>query len=189
MCKTESASQEPGSFIFLSHHPQHLGFQTGADALMIKTLLKFQLPCLQITHLTKGKRDSPPPPTPMSFYQEKSFPRSSKANFIFVSLATAMSHNHAEPVTCKRKIIVIPGAGNHSRSWDRTTFFENMSYQFLNRSQFLISRNKELMAIEQGICSICHTFQCASSIYHGTNLLSVYVIVYFTRVRTDLSIY
>ena len=74
-----------------------------------------------------------------------------------------------------------------SRSWDGTTFSENMGYQFLNRSQLLISRNKELMAIEQGFCSIWHTSQCAS--IDGASLLSVYVTVYFTRIRAGLSIY
>lgn len=163
MCRTESASQEPGSFIFLSHRPQQWDFQTGADALMIKTLLKFQLPCLQTAHLVKGKRDSPLT-HPNIFLSRKLLPQVLKSKFYIclISHSYVTSPWLSQSLT-KEKTLLFQVLGIVlSRSWERTTFSENMSYQFLNRSQLIISRNKELMAIEQGICSICHTFQCAS---------------------------
>ena len=112
--------------------------------------------------LGKGEKRPPPHPPPYLFIKKTPSPGSQK-QILYLSQPQLCHITMLSQSLTKEKTLLFQELGIIlSRSWERTTFSENMSYQFLNRSQLIISRNKELMAIEQGICSICPPFQCAS---------------------------
>ena len=129
---------------------------------MIKTP---EVPVTMPSHnpLCKGEKRQPPP-SPQYLFIRKNPSRGPQKQILYLSHQPQLCHiTMLSQSLAKEKALLFQVLRIFlSRIWDRTTFSENMGYQFLKRGQLLISRNKELMAIEQGICSICHTSQCAS---------------------------